>query len=543
MTSVSPIPSWNASPSRVSGVTASRADAPAVPASTPSTIVAFGAEGGEMPAISYLLPSPKVWESPSRDDVSDQMTKNFAPYASFGGRFSGLGAALLDQLKGGVRNVSQALLQPPARTQPAAYAEVEGIAPASLHGNGQDKVSLSITTKSGVEVKLSLDSQDDGLAVRMTTSGELGDAEVKALGDLSEAFQQAIGGMAQGTPKVRLAGLMQFDQEVLGSVNLHAEVLVRGEPQSTQTLDFQADSTQRKVSFTGVAGSLDVKVDASQLNALGSKERQAKAMNSYIKQIDQASWRGHGDAALMSMFKDAFTAVHSNVPVSPASTGLPEQGKWQLAAADRAMVTGLPDFSASVTQTAAFSNPMRSSEKDGFQYELSQKTSITGASQNDRSIRQQQQSKLSASFHETLVPGVALRLTDRVESQNYTYHQIEDTASSDAQIGYKDGKLVKASLQQAASQSTHITKFMLGKVESDVTTPTDHSLMRDLVSVLGPYKTGEQGMTPEKKAEQREKLLQTLGDDVLLQSYAGHAISLWQADVLPAEDDKTAGAV
>ena len=535
MISVSPIPSWNLTPSRVQGAAASRADAPAVPSSTPSTIVAFGAEGGEQPAISYLLPSPKVWESPSHDAVSELMAKNFAPYYSYGGRFGGLGAAMLDQLKGGVRNISQALQQPPPRTQPGPYADAAGIAPASLHGNGEDKVSLSITTKSGVEVKLSLDSQDDGLAVRMTTSGELSDAEVKALGDLSVAFQEAIDGMAQGTPKVKLAGLMQFDQEVLTSVNLHAEVLVRGEQKSTQTLDFQADSTQRKVSFTGVAGSLDVKVDASELHALGSKERQAKALANYTKQIDQAASRGHGDAGLMAMFKDTLTALHGNAPVPPANAGLPEDSKWRLAAEDRAMLTGLSDFSASVSQTVKFSNPMRASERDGFHYELSQKTSVSGTSDDDRSLRQQQQSKLSASFHQSLVPGVPLRLTDMVESQNYTYHQIEDTASSDAQMAYKDGKLVKASLQQEASQSTHIMKYVLAKVESDVTTPTSHTLMRDLVAELGPYKTGELGMTPEKKAEQRQQLLQTLGDEVLLQSYPGQTISLWQADVLPEE--------
>ncbi|MGK5054940.1 hypothetical protein [Janthinobacterium sp. RB2P8] len=535
MTSVSSIPSWNPSPSRSSAATASRADTPSSPAPTPSTIVAFGGP----PAVSYLVPSPKIWESPSRDGVSEQMTKNFSS-RTFGGRFGGLGAALLEQIKGGVRNVSQAVQQSPPRMEPNTYSEIGALPPASLHGNGEDRVTLSITTKSGVEVKLSLDSQDDGLAVRMSTSGELSEAEADALGGLADAFQEAINGMAKGQPKIKLSGLMQFDQEVLASVNLHAEVKVRTEPQSMQTLDFQADSAQRKVSFSGVAGSLDVKVDASQLHAMGSKERQAKAMNSYIKQIDQAASRGHGDAGLMSMFKDAFTAMHSNAPLPPAGTSLPEDGKWRLAAEDRAMLTGLPDFAASVSQTVKFSNPMRSSERDGFQYELSQKTSVAGASQDDRTLRQQQQSKLSASFHQTLIPGVPLRLTDQVESQNYTYHQIEDTASSDAKMAYKDGKLVKASLQQEASQSTHIMKYVLAKVESDVTTPTNHTLLRDLVGVLGPYKTDELGMTPEKKAEQRAQLLQTLGDEVLLQSYPGQTISLWQADVLPEEGEAPA---
>ena len=534
MTSVSSIPSWNPSPSSAPAAPASRADTPSSPAPTPSAIVAFGGP----PAVSSLVPSPMVWESASRDKVSQAMTKSFSSYA-FGGRFSGLGAAMLGQAKLGNYNFSQAMRQPPPSTTPNVYA-ASGIAPGSLHGNGEDRVALNITTKSGVEVKLSLDSQGDGLAVNMTTSGELSDAEASALGDLAKGFQEAIDGMGQSTPKIKLAGLMQFDQQVLASVKLHAEVKVRGEQESVQTLDFQADGAQSKVSFSGEAGSLDLKVDASQLNTLGSKERQAKALGSYMKQFDQAASRGHGDAGLMAMLKDSFTALHSNTAAPQVATDTPETGKWRLAAEDKSILTGLADFSASVSQAVKFSNPMRSSEKDGFNYDVSQKTVQAGASQDARSIRQQQQSKLSASYHKTLVPGVPLRLTTSTESQNYTYHQIEDTASSDAQVAYKDGKMVKASLRQEASQSEHVMKYFLGKLESDKTTPGNYSVLRDLLPVLGPYKTGEKDMTPEARLEQRKQALLTLSDDVLLQSYAGQTVSLWQADVLPEKSEAAA---
>ena len=474
-----------------------------------------------------------VWESATRNKVSDAMTKSFSSYA-FGGRFSGLGAAMLGQAKLGNYNFSQAMRQPPPSTTPNVYA-ASGIAPGSLHGNGEDRVSLSITTRSGVEVKLSLDSQGDGLAVSMTTSGDLSDAEASALGDLAKGFQEAIDGMGRETPKIKLEGLMQFDQQQLASVKLHAEVKVRGEPESIQTLDFQADGAERKVSFSGVAGSLDLKVDASALNILGSKEKQAKALGSYMKQFDQAASRGHGDAGLVAMLKDSFTALHSNTAAPQVATESPETSRWRLAAEDKSILTGMADFSASVSQAVKFSNPMRSAEKDGFNYEVSQKTSQAGANQDARSLRQQQQSKLSASFHETLVPGVPLRLTANTESQNYTYHQIEDTASSDAQVAYKDGKMVKASLRQEGNQSERVMKYFLGKLESDKTTPGNYSVLRDLLPVLGPYKTGELGMTPEKKEEQRQQAMLTLSDDVLLQSYAGQSIGLWRADVQPDE--------
>ncbi|MEG0880424.1 MAG: hypothetical protein RSH52_04065 [Janthinobacterium sp.] len=60
-------------------------------------------------------------------------------------------------------------------------------------------------------------------------------------------------------------------------------------------------------------------------------------------------------------------------------------------------------------------------------------------------------------------------------------------------------------------------------------------MLRDLLPVLGPYKTDELGMTPEKKAEQRQQAMLALSDDVLLQSYAGMTISTWRADVSPEE--------
>lgn len=537
MTSISPLNSWNSPAARTSAAT-SRAEAPAASrTSTPSSIVALSADSGKGDGAAAVQPAPLVWESGTRDKVSEAMTKSFASYA-FGGRFSGLGEAMLGQLKLGSYNMSQALRQPPPSTTPNVYA-AGAIAPGDLHGNGEDNVSLTITTRSGVEVKLSLDSQGDGLAVKISTSGDLSDEESRAMGELAKGFQEAIDGMGQSTPKFKLAGLMQFDQQLLASVKLHAEVKVRGEPEGVQTLDFQADGAQRSVSFSGEAGSLELKVDASQLNTLGSKERQAKALGSYMKQFDQAASRGHGDAGLVAMLKDGFAALHSNSAAPEAATALPETGKWRLAAEDTAILTGLADFSASVSQAVKFSNPMRSTEKDGFDYEVSQKTTQAGASQDNRSVRQQQQSKLSASYHESLVAGVPLRLTTNTQSQNYTYHQIEDSASSDAQVGYKDGKLVRASLQQEASQSTHVMKYFLGKLESDKTTPGNYSVLRDLLPVLGPYKTGEKETTPEARIEQRKQALAALGDDVLLQPYPGQTISPWQADVLPAEAGTT----
>lgn len=521
MTSVSSIASWNASTLRgtSAAATTSRSETTSLPVAMPASIVALGAAAGQ--GATQAAAAPLQWERASLDQVSELMAKNFSAGAS-AGRFNGLGAALLDQLKGGVSQLSQTAQRAQGGMQAATYAGIATGVSGALHGMGDDKFSLGIITKSGVEVKLSLDSDGDALAVQMTASGELTDDETRALGQLSKAFQEAIDGMAQDPPQLKLAGLMQFDAKQLASLDLRASVGLDTQPPSVQTLSFQADATQRKVAFSGAAGSLDVKVDASQAASLGGPEQQARALKSYMSQFDQAATRGHADGGLMTLFKDAFSTLHSTVgDVTQLSLGGATPGKWQLAAQDHALLTGLADFSASVSQMPKMENPMRLSEQDAFHYAVGQSTSIGGRSIDDRAISQQQTSSLSASFHMPLVAGTSLRLTSAAESQNYTYHQIEDTANSVASIAYQDGKLAKASLEQSSSQSTRVQRYEMGKLKSDLTLPVEHRLLRDLVASLAPYQAGETQLNLEQKAQQRTQRLGALNDDVFLTATAG----------------------
>ena len=525
MTTVSSISSWNPAPTRSVAATAGKDDAPqGASAAAPSTIVALSRESlgsvasGRASASAASAPS-LAWERPSRDKVSELMAKNFATYSG-GSRFNGLGAALLDQLKSGVTNLSQSALRTPSGMAPDTYAAIGSNAASALHGTGEDKVSLNIVTRSGVEVRLSLDGENDGLAVQMSASGELSEDETRALGALSKSFQEAIDGMTQEPPQIKVAGLMQFDAKVLSSVDLRAQVKLNTEPASVQTLSFQADSAQRKISFSGAAGTLDVKVDTSKLASMGSQDQQARAMASYMKQFDLAASRGHADGALMGMFKDAFSAMNSNVgAATQLSTGGAAPGKWALAAEDRAMLTGLADFSASVSQTPKMINPMRLSEQDAFAYQVAQSTSVGGRSYDDRAISQQQTSQLNASYHMPLTPGTQLRLDGSAESQNYTYHQIDDSARSDAQMQYKEGKLVSATLQQSSNQSERIMTYVMGKLKSDLTTPRNTSLLRDLVSTLAPYQPGDAALSTEKREAQRTQMLSALNDDVFLRAF------------------------
>jgi hypothetical protein len=212
---------------------------------------------------------------------------------------------------------------------------------------------------------------------------------------------------------------------------------------------------------------------------------------------------------MISMFKDAFKGMNSDygTPAIP-------QRSIVLTDQDRAMTTGLADFKASFAQTEVASNPARITEKDTFAYELSQQTSITGSSQLDRAISQQQQSRLKAHYHAPVKADAQLALDLSPNSQNYKYITIDDSASSSTNIAYDKGALAKASLEMQTHQSTRVLKYTLGKLKDDQTTPTGKFVTRDLLSTLEPERDG----LPALNDEERTQVLAKLNDEIFLQA-------------------------
>lgn len=535
MTTISPVGAASAIQSGTTAV-ANRAEAPASKSAAADAVVklspeALAASLQGPPRAVDTNGAPLVWESKSRDPITSLIERNYSAQST-AGRFRGLGAALLGSFKGEGADVSQAAQQLPPGAQVAGYGALFSTQPPALHGRGDNQVSLSITTKGGAKVKVTLDSQDDGLAVQMSTSGALSEAERGALAGLAAAFQGAIDGMTQEPPKLKLDGLTQFDRTLLASVDLHVAVRLPNDPQRTQSLDFHADGAQRTVSIDGPAGAAKVSVDVAKLAGLGSAEQQAKAMGSYLKQVDQAAARGRGDAGLVAMFKDAFTAMNRQVGAAnqPAVGGY-QSRQVTLSDEDHAMLTGLADFSASITQAVKSINPLRPGELDRFSYQLSQNTSVGGRSQGDRTIAQQQQSTLSAAFHAANKPGAELRLDLTQESQNYDYYQIDDTASSNADMAYRDGQLTRATLSQEARQSTRLMRYEMGRLTADTTTPGHQSLQRDLVAALAPDLKGERRKTADE-IYQHQQALARVHEQVFLRAYPEQGDSAWS--VAPA---------
>ena len=464
-----------------------------------STVVSLGGASGDTPAKAL------VWENRTRSTAANMMARNFNQQPA-SGRLQGLGGELLKQVAYDGEDFSQSVQQAPGGVQADTYDMLVSPTQISQHGLGDNQVALTITTRSGVKVELKLDAGDNSIAIEAHSSGKLNESERKALGKLAEAFQQTIDGLAVQPPHINVGGLTQFDHGVLSSVDLKGQFKVG--PAQTQQLAFHADSAQRTLSFSGPEGSAKINVDLSQPASWGSKEQQAKALNKYLQQVDQAGARGQGNGAMITMFKDAFTGMNSDYgtpAISPRIT-LTDQ--------DRAMTTGLADFSASFAQTEVASNPARITEKDSFAYELSQKTNITGTSQLDRGISQQQQSHLRARYHAPVKADARLALDLSPNSQTYKYITIDDAASSTTNIVYDKGVLAKASLEMQANQSTRVLTYTLGKLKDDHTTPSGKTMTRDLLSTLEPERDG----LPALSDEERAQVLARINDQIFLQS-------------------------
>jgi len=356
---------------------------------------------------------------------------------------------------------------------------------AKLPDTVDNKFALSIATRSGAQVELTLADVDGEMIYQVSSSEKLNEDERKAISGLAAGFQAAIDGMTGSSPQVKLAGLTELDGKVLQSIDFHAEIA--GPDPEARTLDLHIDDSLRKVSIGGPDGHAEVNVDTSTSEHLGTRKQQAKAINNYLGQFDQAVSRGHGDKRLMSMFKDAFSDMNRTAFADDRDDFLTKPSKWQLNADDRSALTGLSDFSAALTQTPKSSNPLKAREEDTFSYQVSQTTKVDGTKRDDRKIAQNQQSRLNAQFHTDIGKSSPPFFDGTLQTQNYEYHRIDDSASSEVSLNYREGKLKKATLQQSASQSEQVQTFILGKLKSDKTIPSQQSLIRDLLPSLTSY--------------------------------------------------------
>lgn len=446
-------------------------------------------------------PTP-VWQHAIGDPLSMRMAGNVSA-SRLSARFSGLGEALMNQIAGGGGSVSQSIIQL------SADAPIDAVASSSFQAHSSNEIQLTITTRGGAKVGITLGSDADRLRVQASvTDGELSAGEREALGKLSAAFQKSVDALNEVPPRIDVSGLMQYDASHLASVRLQANVSPGAN--QTQTLDFQADDKARSLISTGPTGTVKLSVDNSSPTILGTQAQQAKAVSQYLKQFDDAKARGQGDATLIAMFKDAFSALHSHYNAASA-----QQSRLQFSAGDHGMLTGLADFSASISQAPIAINPLRPDEPDTFDYQVSQSTQLLGRSHADRGARQQQQSSLDASYHRALSADTPLSLDESPYSQNYYYDQIHDKASSESEFAYRKGNLMKATITQSVEQSRQTQKYVMGHLKEDSTAPTSKSRTIDVLAMVQAAEK-QAGIGLRRNAEARDRVLAGMHDKALL---------------------------
>ena len=402
-------------------------------------------------------------------------------------RYKDLGAELLASLASG------------------AATPVSDAAPPDLTDN---RFALSVLTASGRKAELVLANAGEQLFVRADADPELSEEEREALAGLAKGFQDAIDGLALATPRIRLGELVRFNHPLLQSIDLRAQVSLPVLPPQQQSLELHIDANRRSFAVDGPNGAITLGIDTSRPELLGTQQQQSRAIDNYLKGFDQAVRRGHGDPQLATMFKDAFGDLSRT-----AGRDAPAGERKALSKVDRAVLTGMADFEAIINEPSRQDNPARLKEVTGFRYALSQATRIE-EKDGRRSLAQVQTSQLKAQFHEPLVEGGTLAFDFRSETQNYRYHEIDDSASSSAALDYKDGRLQAARLEQSVSQSERVRKYVLGKMMSDTTMPEQHALVRDLVDALAPWQPSKELMGEERKEAYRQASLDALADEM-----------------------------
>ena len=441
-----------------------------------STIVEIGSQPVEALTYPGVLPAvQQVWVGGAAEDaVSKRIASNFA--AGDGShRLRGLGSTLLEDYKGEAGNYRQALLSFSGVPGTAAVEHARQVADIDLQVMPAQKFALTLKTRSGATVELSIASRPDGLGVELKTSQTLSVNELQAVKDLADGFEAAVRGLSEQPPRIAIDALSRFDSSAIVSLDLRASFNAEGgEPLS---LDFSATAAGRSLSIETQTGTLDLSVDLGNAQIRGDAAQREKAIGNYLAQVDSAARRGNGDKALVELFKNAFSEIHAYYPDDSTSVA-----RRPLRDYERAALSGLADFKAGIKVTPVSSNPMRPGEIDYFNYLTSQESTL---SIGDRTkLTQLQEVTLDAAFHKGLKSDKAPVLTADPRSQNYRYFQVSDRISSKITLEHDEFGPTRAELQQSAEKFTGIRTYERGKLVKEERLPDQYSMVIDLLDTI-----------------------------------------------------------
>ena len=442
---------------------------------TPSTVLEISSVKA-MPTYTVPTSSGPAWATEPRDAISARMESN-RNLGSLGGQWGKLGGMLLSQLSGSGTGYRQTLLSRPDATRDLDI-QMEGVR------FGAATASLEITTRSGQKVQLQIavnssPQGNPGLHVQIESSGPLSDAERKALAALSEGLDRALSGLGrEGSPKIDLSGLMDYDRKAFAGLNLSVSV-PEGSNTRLQALHLRLDDQRQSLELkTDMGGNIAIHLNpAATLVSADPGQKQA-ALNQHLQNIGAAAQRSRADADLVALFTSSFTQMHGIPASAVPQTLMPAALGAQVAP----LLSGLADFEASFSGDFQRSNRWGMVTEQGHtDYQISQRTdSRYRADTGSLALEQTVHTALDGHIAKALLPDGMLDM----QNGNYELHTFSDRQTTRTHIAAEDDVLTQAVQMHDAQQLLTVQKFVENHLQEQHQRPHQEQWVKQLLATL-----------------------------------------------------------
>ena len=365
-----------------------------------------------------------------------------------------------------------------------------------LYGYREERLSFSLTTRSGVTLNLGINHQtgegrlEDGRIINVdqwltsfAADGELTQQERKDVLALATSLEGAA---------ARYLSTGRFDLSTLGLdklgsfSSLQVEMQGAGSDKSADLLklDYRDREETRTLSVLLHKDQLDLQLNKDGWAILGSRDQRQQSLEEYLLLIEDSARRGDADAEQTDLMQDAFRLLHhldkeeqiaaqEEETIAETPTGI----DVNYAAAGLRALSGLEDFRFSFVADITQPNPdpAKEYEKVSFELSFSQQTKGFTGDPGQLQVEQTQSYQMQASYYEPLL---WLNEVDFV-NQSYRYIETEATATKVTGIRYDDFNLTGLFSRSQNEWQERTRTYVEGVLDGDSTDGAANDDIRD----------------------------------------------------------------
>jgi hypothetical protein len=443
---------------------------------TPSYIIEIGQRQQQEPLTYSSKPRMAITHTTSmvlseNPDFPDKLTQALErnntifsqSFSPFSGILSGLG-----ELAEGNQPLSQrvANIQHNSQSKDLSLADFDKGRSSS---EVQNTFTLSITTKDGDTVKLTISDQKDigslgenasfkleSLGINFELDGDLSQQEMDELAKLGHGLEKLYQSFSSSNAP-DISQLNIFDSGLFSSLNLDFKT-----PEGSQFhLSTEDGDLDRSLAMSFKGNNIDFNTKKNDFDSFVSESDHQASINHYLKLIDSSVEKSHGSDIHRTMLSQSFEkmheanpdrkgsqAVNANVITSAQSNSI----VLNINKPGDALLTGLSDFTMAFRSNIETPNMLngKPGEFSGFKLDINQTTHNTEG-RDSLEIDQQQNYKLSAGYY-TPLPGLELVAIEE-DYQSYQYFQVEEEHSKDIRQLFVLGESVTASVVETSKSS------------------------------------------------------------------------------------------